>query len=477
MAKLTIRLGAGLSFETPNPKAIDTVRSCLYEMNRVEEINLNPIPRLILEKIFRDLPKSAPQLHTLCIGVSSDHSFHFVGPAFQIHEDFLYDTERLRRVELTNCKISWDSQLLTGLTRLTLENSSKENSSIIQVLHALKRMPALTYLRLKDSIPENSEGLSTYPVVDLPCLRVLHISSDVGPLTTFLRHINFPHSVILNLTCKENQSTQIDFSKFLSVLAMKFLLSLVIRSLSLQLLDDTDYPQTYGLKFYLWTTTFAQDCFPLPSSIIPQSQLQLVLTWPSPRRRNYAKALSRAFDVMSLPLLTQLQISTLNWIDSKTWVRTFGKLPLLELVCVKGYTPHSFLEALVYKTKAAEQSITAYRNVSFPKLRYIHLQGSDFFETESNSISVNILLGYLMERCERNAEVWVLRLSDCNYISSDAVERLKEIVVDVIWDGLEQGFSDEEAYCYASGDTIDDSVYDPDDDRDGLSSISEAPIH
>jgi hypothetical protein len=85
-------------------------------------------------------------------------------------------------------------------------------------------MPALTELRLKDSIPDDSEGTSTYPVVNLPCLRILDISLGVGALTTVLRHITFPYSAILNLICNEEQSTQIDFSTsgFLSVLATKF---------------------------------------------------------------------------------------------------------------------------------------------------------------------------------------------------------------------------------------------------------------
>ena len=439
MAKLTIR--SGVSFKTPNPKAIETVRSCLYEMNRVEEINLFASPGLRLEETLRDLPKSAPQLHTLCID-----SLRYSGTAFSIHEDFLCDTEHLQRVELINCKICWDSRLLTGLTRLTLEDSLKANSSIIQVLHALQRMPALTDLRLKGSIPDDSKGLSTYPAVDLPCLRVLNISSGVGPLTTVLRHINFPHSAVLNLTCKENQSTQIDFSKFLSVLAMKFLSSLVIRSLKLQLSGDIDYNRTYGLEFYLWTTTFIQDCFPLPSSVIPQSQLRLVLTWPSSHPRNHVKALSCAFDAMSLPFLTQLQVATLDYIDSKTWVNTFGKLPLLELVCVRNYEPHSFLGALVYKSTAAEKSITASRSVPFPKLRYIHLEDFNVFGKDERTLSADLLLDYLTERCERNAEAQVLRLGDCRYISSDDVERLKKFFVNVIRDGARQGEEDDLEY-------------------------------
>ena len=465
MAKLTIR--SGFSFETSNPKTIETVRSCLHQMNRIEEIKLTSVPGSILEEIFRDLPKSAPQLHTLCMGIRG-HSYPY-GPyggtvsGFSIREDFLCDTERLRSVELFKCKISWDSRLLTGLTRLTLEDSLDANSSITQFLHALQRMPALTDLHLKDSIPDGLEGLSTFPVVDLPCLRIFNVSSSVGSLTAALRHINLPHSAMLILTCRETQSTQIDFSNFLSVLSTKFLPSIVIRSLSLRV---SDAMQTPGLEFYLWTTSFIQDCFPSPSSATSPAQLQLILTWPSPHRHNHKKALSCALGAMSLPFLTQLQISTDDYIDSQTWVKTFGKLPRLERVCVQNNSPYSFLDALVYKTKAVEKSKTAYRTVSFPKLRYLHLEGAYFDGTfEETSISVDRLLDYLMERCERRAEVQVLRLDDCYYLTYDDVERLEEIVVDVIWDEIEQEISEEDSEeereeYDSEGNFIDDDDYD-----------------
>ena len=47
------------------------------------------------------------------------------------------------------------------------------------------------------------------------CLRILHIRSYIGPLTTVLSHITFPHSAILNLSCAVRTSKvfQIDFSK------------------------------------------------------------------------------------------------------------------------------------------------------------------------------------------------------------------------------------------------------------------------
>ena len=421
MAKLTILSN---SFETPKSKTMEAIKSCLYEMNRVEAIHIAcGIPGL--EEIFRDLPKSAPQLRTLRIGSYWPRS----STAFSIHKDFLYDTERLQRVELINCKIGWDSRLLTGLTCLILEldDSLKANSSINQFLHALQRMPALIELRLKDSIPDDSEDPSTYPDVDLPCLRVLDISSGVSALTVVLRHITIPHSAILNLTCKEKQSTQVDFSNFLSVLSTKFLSSLVLRRLTLQGSEIFDNTETDCFVFYFWTTAAIRDYLPYS-----QSQVRLVLTWPPSPQHRHAKALTCFFGAMSLPFLTQLHISTFRYIDSQTWVKTFGTLPLLERVCVQGFATKSFLEALVYKTKTAEKSILAYRDVSFPKLRYIYLKDTHVGTRRLGSVSLDMLLHCLMERCERNAEVPVLRLDGCHYVSSDNVARLKEIVVDVI---------------------------------------------
>ena len=430
-AKLTIR--SEISFATPQKKTIETTRSCLYEMNRVEAIDIFcGISPLILEEIFRDLPKSAPQLRTLCIKSC------YPGTPFLIGEDFLDDTERLQHVDLLNCKISWGSRLLTGLTRLTLEiwNSSKANSSINQFLHALQRMPALTELCLKDSIPDDSEGLSTYPVVDLPCLRLLNISSGVGSLTTVLRHITFPHSTILSLTCKEKRYTEIDFTNFLSVLATKFLSSFVFRSLSLRGFEIIDNAVTHALEFCFWTTANIRDC--LPFSDISQSQLQLVLTWSALRQpeRRYVKALTSLLDAISFSFLTQLKISNFDYFDTRTWVKTFGKLPLLERVCIQSNAINCFLDALVYKTKAAEKSITAYRSFAFPKLRYISLEDTNF---DYGATSFEMLLDCLVER---NAKIQELRLDRCRCISPNDVAKLKGIVDDVIWDGADSDGAD-----------------------------------
>ena len=466
MANLTIQVD--FAYQSTHTRVLDSIKSCLSQMIRLEEIKISGAGGLTLARLFEDLPKSAPQLRAFHM---ASLPVNMSGPAFTIHEDFLSDTERLKRVHLVKCKISWDSPLLTGLTHLTLHDSLKDdgNSSIIQVLHALQRMPALANLDLENSIPHDSGGLSTYPVspvVQLPCLEVLRISSGVGAVTTVLRHITFPASVVLNLTCEETRSTQIDFSYFLSILAAKFLSSFIIRCLSLDDLPSVGAIQN-GLRFQLWSRKTTQDFFQRSP---PRPRLELVLAWPNSALglQKYAKTLTAAFDTMNLRALTQLQLSTSLHIDSKTWLKTFGRLALLDRVRVKG-CPASFLDALIHTTKAAAKSLTAYYNVSFPKLRYICMDGTDFSNSHLESISLDKLRSRLMERYERNAEVQELRLEDCHHLMDKDIEGLEEIVVDVHWDGIEQGFSDEydsEERDYDNdGNTIYDDVdyYDDDD--------------
>ncbi|KAF8806752.1 hypothetical protein BYT27DRAFT_7190405 [Phlegmacium glaucopus] len=463
MAKLAIQVD--LTYQSTNPKVLDPIRLCLSQMTRLEEIHVFGALGSTLQQLFQDIPKSAPQLHTLRINNASPPT----GPAFTIQEDFLSDAERLRCVHLTKCKIGWDSRLLTGLTRLTLHDSLKDHSSssILQFLHALQRMPALTDLDLEDSIPHDSGELSTYPVADLPCLRVLRMSLGVGPMTAALRHITFPSEAELTLICKETQSDQFDFSPFLSVLAAKFLPSLVIRSLSLQNLDATATHN--GLRFKVWSTTTIHDFFRYSHRPGPP-RLELVLTWPAPplphSLQTYAKALTATFDAMDLRALTQLELSTSYHIDSNTLLKTFAKLSLLERVHVKGSAAESFITALVHKSKAANTSIAAYHTVSFPKLRYICMDDANFGDRRLGSISVDKLMDCLMERYERNAEVQELCIDDCHNIRYPGVKSLGEIVVRVDWDRIMQGLSDEydseEEKDYDSdGNTIDDD-YDHD---------------
>ena len=340
MAKLIIRADVGPSTD---PSTLDSIKSCLHTTDRLGEITISAFSESLLEKLFQGLvPKSAPQLHTFRIVLCSNYP---KPNTFTIHENILSDMERLRCVHLVECKISWDSRLLTVLTHLTLHRSLKDNasSSIIQFMHALQRMPALINLDIQQSIPHDAGGLSTYLTVDLPCLRELRILSDVDALTIALSHISFPHSAVLDLTCEATQHTQIDFSNFLSVLARKFLSFLVIRSLSLEV---ANLASQNSLRFEL--TANAQNHFFYHRSV--PVELKLILTWPylQDSLHKHMEIMNTALGALSLPDVAQLALSTPD-MNSKMWLDTFGKFPLLKWVpwMISLQRNHFFLHWLI----------------------------------------------------------------------------------------------------------------------------------
>ena len=106
--------------------------------------------------------------------------------------------------------------------------------------------------------------------------------------------------------------------------------------------------------------------------------------------------------------------------------------------------------------------------IAFPALRTIALVHVTFQQDAPDAIDVDYMQQQLIERYERGFEVQELRLYDCFRLRGEDVKVLREIVVDVTWDGCETGFSDEEEESSYDGDHMDygdgDLFYDPDGD-------------
>lgn len=82
--------------------------------------------------------------------------------------------------------------------------------------------------------------------------------------------------------------------------------------------------------------------------------------------------------------------------------------------------------------------------IVFPGLRTLTLEDATFNDDKIGSIDVESLCDCLVERYERGLEVRKLSLEDCYRLRKDDVDRLRELVVDVEWDAIEQGFIEEE---------------------------------
>jgi len=148
-----------------------------------------------------------------------------------------------------------------------------------------------------------------------------------------------------------------------------------------------------------------------------------------------------------------LRLSHLDHVSLPAWRDTFGNLSKLHTLHVVANSPHSLIDALCGLPLANTQKVTTTPVLrrrksmvpafNFPQLRTLILEATNFNES-NEGISLDKLLDCLMMRCEYKAEIHELRLDDCSYVLYDDIELLKEIVAEVQWDGIEQGFTDDE---------------------------------
>lgn len=454
MASLIIK--ADLTWVTP--KILESVQIALRHSSRIHELALIA-SSTTLDKLFDNSPINLPNLHSLSLAVPRKERFGipfgYILPETVLDGDFPY----LRRLELTKCNISWDSSLLSNLTHLKIcDVSSVARSTTSQVLDALERTAALEVLDLHEALPlVPDEAILPLPVdriVALPRLSHLAISSSVPECANLLQRITIPDTATIKLVCKGTDTTDHDFSTIFSILP---LLGGIIHPNSgdkvfgkpLHVLHVQNAMPTSLLVQGWSVATTSRD-------IIPRSQphIDLQLSWPRYDPSVLEGVMMAACRSLPLMHLNYLRLSHLDHITSSTWSDIFGTLSKLHTLHVTANSPLSLIDALcgvpeVDIQKTITSPILRKRKatmptINFPHLRTLVLEAANFNDVREG-MSFSKLRDCLMMRCEYKAGVHELRLADCSYLLDDDIGLLKEIVVDVVWDGMEQGFTDDEA--------------------------------
>ncbi|KAF9054160.1 hypothetical protein BJ165DRAFT_1399440 [Panaeolus papilionaceus] len=101
---------------------------------------------------------------------------------------------QLQHLKLRQMHLPWTSPLFSsGLTTLVLEAGSTSTSTSIEFFNALKRMSALSILKI-DNLPEDLTNFSSAVTVQLPRITELEIRSSFELCTSLLGHIVIPLS-------------------------------------------------------------------------------------------------------------------------------------------------------------------------------------------------------------------------------------------------------------------------------------------
>jgi hypothetical protein len=467
------------------PKSTEAVQLAMNHVSRVRELNIVS-PSTSFGKLFSSVPRAAPMLQSLALSASTNHYAEPFRDNYSIPPElFSDDSSQLRRLELIDCNLDWTSHLLKGLTHLKIHDTAPgTRPSTPLFLDVLEQLPTLTVLDLKDALPQVADGSSMASYqrnVKLHSLANFHLSGSDSDCSNALSHLSVSSSATLKLSCRSTVVSDADFSSILTFVSGLWEPTAItssaakphkcIRSLKIQGVSST------GWSLKAWPNTV----LPLSGDLDPPF-IDLSFQWSSTVAPGIGdKVIGETCAALPLEQLTSLDVSKASQMTEQTWLRTFGKLAHLRSICAQGQAVHTLLSAVVAEpspatgTSVSAKSSTRKRShkrrkmpppVYFPSLLHLTIEDTSFDSgCDEEYAELEDLKDCLMERYERKAEVRELTLSQCHRLTSEHVDELREIVVDVVWDGLETGFTDvsEDDYGdhfgYMDSD-IDDHTYD-----------------
>jgi hypothetical protein len=395
------------------PNLLGIVRLALQHISRIRELHLAG-SGFDLSLLLDPIDEPAPLLRSLCLSNTDD----ILGGEYELPETlFVCGGHHLHRLELTNCSILWKSPLLCGLIHFKFKNSSDvARIAVTQLLEVLGNMPLLETLDL--------EGLSFIASSDtkrahLSRLTSLRLSSTTPEGARFLNHISFPASTSLKLCCWLD--TVNDHSTVCDAVSLvwngkdgsKLLRCLLIHS-----------PAAGSAILQGWITNErGHEC---PSG---PAQIDIELAWYDLGNREN-DAIINLCNTLSLT-----DVRTLYQEDSDlsevTLLNVFDHLTSLRTLHFNGWCAIELLSAL--STRLEEKDNTG--EIFLPSLHDLWLKGVNFEGTSDLPDPFGLLQDCLMTRCHWNAELQGLYLRECG-LYPDEVNLLREIVVDVDWDGI-----------------------------------------
>ena len=445
------------------PKSIQAAQLAMNHISRVRELNIFS-PGASYGKILSSVPREAPMLQILVL--STTNEYHYAEPFRSNYsippELFSDDSSQLQRLELVYCNLDWTSHLLKGLTHLKIHNTAPGfRPSTPLFLDVLEQLPTLTVLDLKDALPHVADGSSTMSyqrIVKLHSLTNLHIWGSESDCSNALRHLSVTFIATLGLYIY-SRSTAVsdpDFSSILTFVGGLWEPTTIVSSAAkphkcpIRTLKIVGFDST-GLSLQAWPTvlpfqTLSED-LDLPPSI------KLEFRWFSNvTPGTWDKTIGETCAALPLEQLASLDVLTTCHIMEQTLLRRFGKLAQLRSIRAPGLALRTLLSAMIAEPSTgsstnASQNLSTQKHsynrremppaVYFPSLLHLTVEKANF-----DPAKLDDLKDCLMERYERKAEVRELTLSQCYRLSAKHVDELREIVVDVIWDGLEIGFAD-----------------------------------
>nr|GAT59796.1 predicted protein [Mycena chlorophos] len=463
-----------------NPSLWPAFRSALSNPSRIRELNVTAITAMTAEQTQElfGLAESAPHLTHLSLTASSRYNgaSHGLLPTTFLNGD----APRLRTLRLEKVNIDWDSTLMSPtITELALRHVNV--GSPLELVAALGQMPQLESLLLEDTFPlpdtvRSSRPSTRTPLIQLKSLVLIASSTtNLASITDVLDRLSYSLDTKMTITCCAPSKNAEVFASLLRNLPTVDT-SETCRLRTLYLVGTP-----YSLAVLAWKRATSSLAVERHSALLDVS-IHLLDANQS--------AINEMVTLLgkSLPIqdLRQLSATGSSLSSVRSWIHGgFGDFKCLKSMRLSKESLDAFISAAgedvvldgIKQVPAAPAvRLEPPRRTSrrlhpqvemlsgglfFPALRRLEIEGTAFDDGYLGRLET-----MLMARCERRQEISRLELFDCTRLRAEEVALLRDIVVDVVWDGLEEGFTesedsydDEDLYGYG-----DDSMYDSDED-------------
>lgn len=358
---------------------------------------------------------------------------------------------RLRHLKLQRFPFRWDDLIFSSpaLTTLVVAGNNSTNNrdtsppdvgSFDALFSALAAVaPRLEVLEIEDAIPR--QGLIVTNPVQLPIplriitltsLKSIRLAGNAIYVAHLLNHISSPPTASLHVRIRDDvggkelvQSVATHMSERLPFLS----LHITARGLQPLIVSGWTHLDTSGDA--LLQVSFASAG---SHDLLPQ------------------------FIQNSGPLFLRVQELKIAGIFSSfvKWTNIFPRFPSVRTLAVEGHPWDDILPALTALRRLQDGRLF----VAMPSLRALRFSEFRFSLPSDGLVPFDDLLDLTIFRCNCAIPIDEVRLSECKYATEEQVERLREVVVDVEWDGWEvESTTEEEEYDSDEGLHYSDSDY------------------
>ncbi|KAI0358097.1 hypothetical protein OH77DRAFT_1242088 [Trametes cingulata] len=424
---------------------LEVLNTLMQESSRIKELRLTGPARMVqsLSTQWR-LPATKLESMFLSSDVKPFDRDSFL-PSQALSSEFLSgQVPRLRRLEIHRITVDWTSPLLCHTLKTLIVHARYDTTPKLgdfsQLLTALEGMPSLETLHLNEAIPRLPDDTANLPAVqrtvNLPALRSLDLFSDAIECANLLRHLSLPRNTRIVVNGRTERGVQDLVQAFGEALSHS------------EPLRTARLAPLYSSQIYvkLWRSNVDS----LEEGVLPPDAELSLDAFPHSRSIQ-----TLVNDATFFSHLHRFEVfSTFrNW----HWDALFGRMGELRVLSVLGHPEFDFLPALSAVRAVDDDSVGG---LLLPHLDTLELDTVRFGCPHSNHESrfLEDLLDCLILRCNYGVPVLKLVLRTCINVEAEAIERLKDIVPDVEWDGRDDirdtNLSDDE------GDSLDDDYED-----------------